>query len=254
MGAVTSRCSPSNSTVSPSRSGRITRTHSISRSLRTAGGSIAIPVAAYSCGVWPAPEAEFEAAARQPVERHRLPGQLHRVAHVVVQHERAEPDAVVAVAIAAKRRSSATGRGRRDRSTRTTSKPSSSARRADPIGSSAWSPDSWKPNRNGRLIRSPVLPAATPPTTSATTATISGTTMPTASEKSARSRSAPVWSTRIERVYLRSANRADAGAGLGDEALPDQDVGESPHDEPLEPHAEQGEHGRRRRSPPPRRR
>src|SRR5687768_2119875 len=48
-------------------------------------------------------------------------------------------------------------------------------------------------------------------TTRATTATISGTTMPTAREKSARSRSAPVRSTRIERVYLRSANRATPG-------------------------------------------
>ena len=65
-----------------------------------------------------------------------------------------------------------------------------------------------EPEPNGRLNRSPGLPRRQAATTRATTATTSGTTRRPTSEKSARSSSAPVRSTRIERVYLRSANRA----------------------------------------------
>jgi hypothetical protein len=37
-------------------------------------------------------ETELEPACGQPIERDRFPRELHRIAHVVVQHERPQPD------------------------------------------------------------------------------------------------------------------------------------------------------------------
>ena len=243
-------------------------TLSISRALRTAGCSSAhagrrVLVRGVAC-----PEAEFEATARQRVERRGLPRELHRVAHVVVQHERAETDR------GRRRGDRRERRHRRDAGPDMVGRRARCRSRAPPPVERRSTGDvvarDLDPNELGghddrerpaedRVTARSATREREPPEIATVSRSPGSTSRQAAIGEGDHGHDQRHDDAHGQREVgevevgagaidedragvLAQRDPGDAGAGLRDEALPDQDVGQTPHDEPFEPHTEQREH------------